>query len=456
MDSVLIDLVALAAVGAFTVFLGWYNARAAARDAAREAAWTSAAKSLGLKYVQGEGRTLAGRTDGFDVLLETFNDGSEQSPRPVTRVVVGGRGRIRPELAFKAEAAFEGLRKALGKDDLQLNDPEFDKAVNIHGPEDLALAALGAEARKLLPGFVRGGGTVHDGEVVLQLNGELNEAAALEGAVTSALAIARALAVDSVPAALLTNASKDPSPGVRRLNLAALAEKHAASGEARRGLEAGLADPDVEVRLLAARHLEASVAVQQVLEKIADDASTVEAARASALDRMAEIFPYSVVAPFVARSLAKDAGAARQAAAIRAAGKAKDAAQLETLLAMTGAQGLGLGVELAKAFAEFEGAQAEKGLIALLGHPEPAVRRLAAVGLSKVGSVKAVEPLLPLAEGVLAASEVKDAARDAVRAIQARLGDAGAGRLSVVDERAGEGGLSVESPDLRQRSGQGN
>ena len=58
------------------------------------------------------------------------------------------------------------------------------------------------------------------------------------------------------------------------------------------------------------------------------------------------------------------------------------------------------------------------------------------------GSASAVESLLNLAKSA-APAETREAARQAIVAIQARLGDVGAGRLSVTAATEQGGGLSV-------------
>lgn len=80
-------------------------------------------------------------------------------------------------------------------------------------------------------------------------------------------------------------------------------------------------------------------------------------------------------------------------------------------------------------------------VIPLLGHAEVAVRLAAIATLARIGSVAAVEPLLPHTEPLLGGA-VKAAAVDAVAAIQARLGGAEAGRVTLVAPGAG-GELSV-------------
>jgi len=75
---------------------------------------------------------------------------------------------------------------------------------------------------------------------------------------------------------------------------------------------------------------------------------------------------------------------------------------------------------------------------------QPGARAAAAVieSLGRIGSIRAVEPLAALAERGSLQSE----ARDAMRRIQARLGDVEAGRVSLVEDRGPEGALSLADP----------
>ena len=82
-------------------------------------------------------------------------------------------------------------------------------------------------------------------------------------------------------------------------------------------------------------------------------------------------------------------------------------------------------------------------LVSLLTSENEEVQMVAANALAKLGSLDAVESLLPLTEGLTRSPEVKAAARDAVRAIQQRAGSPTGGGLSVVDDVDRAGGLSL-------------
>lgn len=84
---------------------------------------------------------------------------------------------------------------------------------------------------------------------------------------------------------------------------------------------------------------------------------------------------------------------------------------------------------------------AEPRLVALLSHRHVAVQIAAARALATCASVAAVEPLLPLTKGRVD-RELKQAAREAVEAIQSRLAGVGRGRVSLA-ARAEDGEVEL-------------
>lgn len=77
---------------------------------------------------------------------------------------------------------------------------------------------------------------------------------------------------------------------------------------------------------------------------------------------------------------------------------------------------------------------AESALLTHAAHPNATVRVAVADALGAVGTVRAVETLLPLTRGLLVDGAAKAAATAAIAAIQSRLGQVEAGRLSVVED----------------------
>jgi HEAT repeat protein len=128
-------------------------------------------------------------------------------------------------------------------------------------------------------------------------------------------------------------------------------------------------------------------------------------------------------------------------AALGAAAKARDATLLPAIVAL---EADATAAAAAAALGEIGDAQAEPALISMLAHVDAEVREAAARALGKLGTVRAVQFLLPFTEGVLH-PHVAAAARDAIRSIQARLGDVAAGRLAIAPDAAEAGALSVAS-----------
>jgi HEAT repeat protein len=106
--------------------------------------------------------------------------------------------------------------------------------------------------------------------------------------------------------------------------------------------------------------------------------------------------------------------------------------------------------QLANELGSLDAARAEATLIELLSHPAHGVRRAAAISPGAVGTVRAVEPLLPLTKGITTNDALKIAARHSIRRIQSRLGEAADGQLSLMtqDEQTGALSLSTDGGEL--------
>jgi hypothetical protein len=140
-------------------------------------------------------------------------------------------------------------------------------------------------------------------------------------------------------------------------------------------------------------------------------------------------------------------------AAVKAAGSAKDVAPLLARPELAITTEAELGLALAEVLGDRGGAAAEPMLLNLLKADALEVKVASAKALGQVGTVRSVEPLLPFTQGLFADGALKDAARAAIRGIQSRLGEAQSGGLSVVDERVGEGALSLEEGKAKERGG---
>ena len=242
------------------------------------------------------------------------------------------------------------------------------------------------------------GGGVKNGAVQLEQPGRMNAPGQVRSVVAALLNLVEALPSGPVPRMLLDNVQSD-EPGVRLRSLELLARDFPSEPETRVAGEAALVDREPAIRLLAAKLVRGERG-KTALAGLLEDHEV----------------PLEVLAHAVA-----------------ACGDTRDRAFADPICALAKRLDPGLSEAVATALGKLGDPRAEPALLRLLARDVAEVRRAAAIALGLTGSVRAVEPLLE-AGG--------DAARDAVRRIQARLGDAGAGRLSLAQEDATAGALS--------------
>ncbi len=398
-----------------------------------DAIWGEVAARLELRRPQK--RLLEGTFQGFQARVEYVP--AKDTP-PATRVVLSGE-RIAPGVSISREGAFSGVRKAFTGEDVLVGDEAFDRLVHVQGPEDVALAALSADIRKPIQTWLGLGGAVQDGKLICYLPNDETGPERIPAALEEVAGFARALAVASVASALQAGVEADPAAGARLRRLKALLDHHSGTPQAKQALVAAIGDRDPEVCLLAAQH-QGGARAAEALARIVLDAQVPEERRAYAVQLLQLMHPWTVARPVMVKAL-YTRGAAVRRAAVRAVAKARDASLLDDVISMLPTEDEELAEALAGAFEAFGGPRAEKALIDLLAMSSPVALEAAAEALGNIGTVTAVEPLGALVEK----GPIKDVARDAVRAIQARLGDVAAGRLSVVGPGAGSGALSLEA-----------
>jgi hypothetical protein len=117
-------------------------------------------------------------------------------------------------------------------------------------------------------------------------------------------------------------------------------------------------------------------------------------------------------------------------------------AHVERVIALAGAADTPIRVAAARTLGSLESPAIERCLLQLLADAEVEVQTAAAEALGTVGSVGAVEPLLPLTKG-LGRGQLRQAARSAIASIQSRLGDVEAGRLSLAEDHELAGAVAL-------------
>jgi len=412
------------------------------------AIWQAAAVELGLElraptFTQAY---MSGQLDGLSVEVDEVRHDDALHPRLSVNLSVP----MSMQLSARS-----------GNADLQTGDERFDSAARVSGEETEVLARLGEPARSALSPLLSRGARLEYGKLRLVLSAPAAGARDLAHAVRT-LAHAGGLlqlGEGGVPAALARNAVSDSDPRVRLLNLTALFRHHPQTESAREAAAKALEDVVPVIRLRAAQFLpgsEPAAALSALMRTTAEPWVRVEALRE--LDHKR---PYAEISTTVAAALDAAEEELRREA-VKVIARAGDREKVDALAAMAAGAAPPLAETLAEALGQLGGPRAEEALMRLLAHESTPVRCQAARALGEMGTVRAVEPLLPLTRGLLG-GELQQAARDAVRRIQARLGNVEAGHLAVVDDQHGAvslpdpvGAVAVveDAAAKRERSGQ--
>ncbi len=400
--------------------------------------WAAAAAKLGLKFQSSawfQKRRITGYLDRF--AIELSNDKSHH--RTSARMIISAGEEIDKDLTICAESTWTDLKKQIGGEDILVHDSDFDTRVYLRGNEPRILALLTDEARQaILDLLALGDGRVSSGMVQIDLpqNSESDHIVALAKAGTKVAAhLTFALPAHAVEHVLAANALIDRDAEVRRRNLqclcamqsprptlsrnAALPEGYARQAEVAHAARVALSETDPYKRLPAALLIGGEEGFS-ALKAIAEDDDVRANLRSCALTLMKVRYDWEKVAPTVAIAFRSSSEELLKAAV--------------------------WDVGDTKALELFGSAAGELDLIRLLSCGVKEVILMAAEVLRQTGSIRAVEPLLRLADSRVSA-ELKVAARSAIHRIQGRLGDIEAGRLSLTEPEEKAGALSLAHED---------
>ncbi len=446
------EAIGLVAVGALLVIglplvLGWVAVKSDKDDKHQTARWKQevekATRELGVTVDDVCYNPPRMRVDIQGVTVVVSESGAADE---VGRCLVeaSAPGKVPTELAIEHRPTYIGRTP-------RLYDGVLDVAFDIEGPDELVLALMSKEARNVLASLKE---RVSVRRGVVSITAKAWDADALVEAVRTAVGFAHLLSIDraGLPRALAANAAADPISEFRRRCLQVLLQQEAKQQDSksreivRRAIAAGLKDPYAEVRLEAAPH--AGAEGLAVLTALVGDDSMPAALRTTALRRLVETFPYPKVASCLAQALTdRDEGLLE--VAVTAAGTSRDQSTLKRICELSRTQAPRLAEAVAAALGRLGDARAEPALLTLLEHTSPEAGLAAARSLGEMGTIQAIASLLSLTEGSRAPGTLRAAARDAIRKIQSRMGDAGAGRLSVVGWDAAQAGLSLVEEDGR-------
>jgi HEAT repeat protein len=276
--------------------------------------------------------------------------------------------------------------------------------------------------------------------VTLTTSGPL-DTATLVDTVREMVELACVLSREGKPVARLLeeNACRDASP-VRVRHLTVLQQTFPESEAARRASLAAVRDPHAELRLQAAVYLADEAADRPC--GLARDGAAREELRVRAAEALTARCSPAVAAPRLEELFACELPAVRRVA-IEGLGRLRHASALERLAQIMPEADRQTGPALAEVLGLLGDASVEPHLLSLLSSEDDATKAAAARALAKVGTVAAVEPLLRYTKSLALGSDLERVAREAIGAIQSRLGDVQAGRLALAEAAPEDGGLSL-------------
>jgi hypothetical protein len=422
-------------------------------------AWQAAARQLGLSFSGPEAtRSMSGVLNGVPVRADFKRErgGAGKSSRieEKTTFSAGGNGLIPATLTLRRDTPLGPLRRIFAGRDHQLGDQGFDELIELSAIDAHGCAALSAAAREPLCELIELGGEVQRGTLIYErIYDGVQESAWLVEMLQFLSRLTQLLTVPhgSLHQRLADNAMRDPDPGVRLQNLRFLTDPSTRTPSALLGSTARalLSDGNDRVRLLAA--LQLGVEGSPVLSELATDPHVqtelrVEAVRELGARDTVELEPLLATLlgstpPEVVCTALTIIGTRRldSFAAAVVDCTANEHEQVRVIAAIT--------------LAHVPSNGAEEALIRLLSDSSSDVQCASAEALGAIGSVAAVEPLLPLAKR-FGRAKVRQAARGAIGRIQSRLGTAEAGLLSLADDHELAGAVAIADEPAALRVGE--
>ncbi len=426
----------------------------------RSRKWRDAARAVGLAGVEARRflnveYALSGTLDGLRVTIEAYQRGKYEHG---TRIVVGGFRHGAYQLSVRAEGVTSAIEKTFGEREIDVGDAAFDDTAYVQGAPALVRALFDEETRRTCGALLAGrivaegpGGprtlehiraSVSDNELRVELRSSLFDRTEdfLPSLLMQVVALGRRLRrPDDLAARIAGNAAADPEAGVRLACLRTLASDFPQQAATRAALLGACRDNSPDVRLHAASSLGPDG--HETLRALAAAESGSLAARAiAALGPACD--PAAAATRLRVAVAAQDAEVAR--ACIEVLGRSGHATATGTLLGVLAAPDEGLAAAAARALGDLGAPAAEPALIEALGHESGEVRLAAAASLGRMGSPLAVVPLRNAAASHRLDGPLRRAAREAIVAIQGRVGGASPGQLSLADGEAGQVSLVDE------------
>lgn len=408
-------------------------------------ALATVAQRLGLVYVDGgfwKASAASGTVDNMVLKIDSYTVSTGKSSQTYTRIVLDGGRKIPHGLQLKSEGMMSSIKKAFAGSDLITGDELFDERVFLKGHDLDTISRLDGNTRQAALAVVSGlKGTVGEGKIRITKSGLVRDPDKLESMARGVIALARGLAGGQKDPAerLARNAREDSDAGIRLNNLRLLTASYPQHPATATTIEKALDDPDSSIRLHAALAGSENV---ETLRDLATSEGIPASDRARALKHLVAAVGNQAI-DALREALSCHSVRVREAA-IHGIGQVGDRTTQTLLIHLVEDPEPRIATALATALGFVEHPDVEQALLRLLEHDADDVKIATAASLGRVGSVKAVEPLLEYTKGLLLGGDLKDQARQAIESIQSRLGDADHGQLSLSPVGVASGGLSVE------------
>ncbi|MFC1848731.1 HEAT repeat domain-containing protein [candidate division CSSED10-310 bacterium] len=347
------------------------------------------------------------------------------------------------QLSLGKEDFKSTMLKAVGRDDIRTGDDWFDEKMLIHGTSDLIIGFFDYKTRKLIRAIL-----AHD-EYEIHLNAEYFELK-IPGLIRNTTHFIRILKLllnlsselqrpPKVKERVVENILQDKMAAVRKRNIEALVAHGPMNDDIRQTLRKAVLDTEPVVKLTAAFYLgpEGYPHLGNMLQE------SPEPYQSQALHILIQKDDPATI-PYIRLALANIKLAATAALVL---GDFKDTGSINLLIKVFH-KSTSNSIKLAavKALGAIGSAEASDFLLEQRAHPDFEIQLQVLQALGNCGEIQVVETLINYMNSVTQ-TRVKSAAKEAIALIQSRLGPAEKGWLTIAEQHAAEGALSVSSPE---------
>jgi hypothetical protein len=387
--------------------------------------WCEAARAAGLDDVMGEAalrppRVLTARAGAHAILLEELGWSVTARDRERMHLTIEGNSglTLRAEDLDTLDVETCRILRPLMEGILQVPGARFDVMLRIHSGN--IVATFPAKDALLL--------RRHFGGVLQPL-----------------LAVAHRLQrPEGIAARIAEEARQDPEWRVRLANLRRLVRQYPQHPATRAALEQSCHDERQEIQLEAAL-AQGPEKGEATLWEIATAEWSADAHAAQAVAALGKRLPPDRVQVILERAL-RSRRSETASACLDVLGQHGGSAVVGPLSKVLAVVSGDLAVEAAHALGASGAASAETPLLDALGNDARAVRVAAAQALGRVGSAAAVLPLQERSAADRRDASLQQAARQAIAAIQSRVGAATRGALSLAESETGKLSLVDQEP----------